>query len=138
MEEGFDITSSVSPPPSPLAPFEGPTDDLEGTKKYTVVLKILYGAEVLTPMVSLDLGTKTAILNEAQAVYSEKVLQYEREDAEWKRTWDSRLSTVQMDGLEVDISTFPEEDLTFMIQKISNSSIPIFTVEILQTMHYVV
>ena len=81
-------------------------------------------------MVCLESTTKTAVLGEAQRVYEERVRRHESEETECRREYCQTLKAVQMDGWEVDLSTYKSEDLTFLIQTIANTSVPIFTVEI--------
>lgn len=100
---------------------------------YTIALKINYGAELVTQIISIDAGTQTAILEKALKVHSARVLAYESIEPEWELKWKCFLVSVQMDGFEMDLSTYDTEDLTFLIQAISNSAIPTFTVEISYT-----
>ncbi|KAF7502185.1 hypothetical protein GJ744_006765 [Endocarpon pusillum] len=82
-------------------------------------------------MVCLSSATTTAILNEAEAIYAERVFQ----DG-WTRSLIKRLLTVTMDGHEVDMSAFASEDLTILVERISKSTIPMFTVEISPRVEY--
>ncbi len=99
-------------------------------------LKILHGTETLAEMVCLDSGTKTAILDEAMAIYARRIHQYQVEEKGWKRACFGKLLSVQMERLNVNLSTYDANDLTFLTETISNTSIPIFTVEMLSEWQY--
>ena len=132
LEEVPDVPPSACHPPSHLSPVENPTADLEDAKRYTMVLHIVHDTETLTSMVCLDVGTKTAILDKAQAVYANGVLEHATREAGRKTTCKGKLVSVQADGLVMNLSSYDSDDLTFLIQTISNTSIPIFRIEILQ------
>ncbi len=136
VETGLERSSSVSRPTSPLVPVEESTAELQVSKKYAAVLKIPHGSEVLMTMVCLGSATKTAILKEAEAIYVERVLENEPEGKGWRRKWTRKLLTVTVDGDEVDMTAFASEDLTFLLEQISTSAIPMFTVKISQTLEY--
>lgn len=130
VEAGLERSSSVSRPPSPRGLIKESTVKLEGPKEYAIVLKIPHGSETLMTMVCLSSATKTAILDEAEAIYAEHVLQDEPVGKGWRRRFIMGPLTVTIDGHEVDTSTFASEDLTFLVERISKSTIPMFTVEI--------
>lgn len=130
--EGFEVPPPVRSSQAPLAPIKEPQDVQTLTKNYAVVLKMLHGTEVLTSMASLESATKTAILLEAQATYAKHLLQYELEEVGWKTMCNGTLLSVQMDSLEVNLSTYDAEDLTFLIETFSHTAVPIFTVDISQ------
>lgn len=100
---------------------------------YTVALKINYDTELLTQIISIEAGTRTAILEEAMKMYSARVLAYESIEPGWELRRECFLVSVRMNCFEMDLSTYDTEDLTFLIQTISNSAIPTFTVQMSHT-----
>lgn len=134
LEEQVEADSAGPPsvycPPTPPILVGASSAEPEDTEKYAVVLKIPHGSEFLMTMVCLGSATRTAILNEAEEIYAERVLKCEPQEKGWERTCTRRLLTVTMEGHEVDMSAFASEDLTFLVERISKSGIPMFTVEI--------
>jgi hypothetical protein len=67
-------------------------------------------------MVSLGSSTKTAISDKALPVYSKRIFEYERVEPGWQMTCIPSLVSVQMDSVEMDLSTYENDDLTFLIR----------------------
>jgi hypothetical protein len=131
-EEVPERPPSTCPSPCHIASGADPTDEPQATKKYTIGLKIIHDTQVLSSIASLNSCSKTAILNKAQAVCSKHIPQYKRKDAGRRRACDDRLVSVLVDNWEFDLSTYDSKDMTFLIQTISKTSIPRFTVELSQ------
>jgi hypothetical protein len=134
LEQGLGKVSEL-PPRTSSGPLQSASvsdrpDESHAAEKYMIVMNILDGPNRFTSMVCLDSTTKTAILNEAQTACQRRVAQVKEEQTEGKITYDSQLVSVRVDGFEVDLSTYDAEDLTFLIQTISNTSIPTFTVKV--------
>ena len=120
---------SVSKPSSSAAPaVEDAEADLPPARIYTVALRILLGSNILSSIVSLASSNRASILNKARTVYAERIPEAGKIKAGWVAGCDPKLVSLQMYGLELDLSTYDVEDMTYLIETAEKTHIPMFTV----------
>ena len=104
---------------------EAPTED-----GHTIMLKILSGHKVFRAIVFIKACTRTAILNEARACY----LKWAKDDCisgtQLSKECDLTLTSLNMDGCDMDLSTYKVEDLSFLVGIVEKTGVPRFTLQI--------
>ena len=121
----------------PWEPLSPTTSVLETTETkaptedgHTITLKILGGHKVLRAIVFVKACTRTAILNEARAYY----LKWAQDDCnsgtQLPKECDLALMSLNMDGCDMDLSTYKVEDLSFLLGVVEKTGIPRFTLQI--------
>jgi hypothetical protein len=112
------------PAPEP-ASGDNHATEAQAPKTYTIALNIQCSTEVFASMVCLESATKTAILTKARVLYRKCYLDYEPREDNQRIEYSSKLLSVQMGDTDWDLSTsYDVEDMTFMIETISNTEIP--------------
>ena len=124
----------------PLAPSSTGTPVLEAAApepstedSHTIMLKILNGSKVLRCIVFIRTCMRTAILNEARAHCAKRAQDGENFGGSLAEGWHLALVSLNMDGYELDMSTYEVENLSFLVQAIGETGIPTFTLRMSRT-----
>ena len=125
------------PPTRPSAPSSIATSTLEAAAPeapkedgHTIALKIRSGSKVLRALVFIRACTRTAIIDEARAYYARWARDDPMSRMQLSTGCDLVLMSLDMDGCDMDLSTYKVEDLSFLIGVVEGTGIPRFTVQI--------
>lgn len=124
------------PPPPPLASAaptlppslkDSPAGSQDAGSRMIVLRFTVQKSNIIT---WVRATTKTAILDEALAVFARCFPKDPPKKGRRERVYDRELRSVLVDGLEVDIRTYDCEDLGYLIDMVAKTGLPVISVYI--------
>ncbi|KAL8858257.1 MAG: hypothetical protein Q9178_005269 [Gyalolechia marmorata] len=133
-DKSFTRPSSSLPPTSTKPGIPRIADPDEPTiERHTISLKIYHGNKLYRLIVSIRDCTRAAILHEGRKC----CLQRARDEPNFAEllttSWLLDLQSINMDGHELDLTTYKVGNLSVLITKIEKTDIPCFTLRIVET-----
>lgn len=99
--------------------------------EYNVHLRILNGVEEHHSLQVLSENTRSAIVQRAESFIESNLPTVH--DESFSRSWTSTLCSVLVDEMDVSLSAYNANDLTYLLRTLSRKGIPQFTVEVSYT-----
>ena len=118
-------TASSKATSVPDAAADAPTE-----VSHTIVLKIVKGSKVIRSIVSINSCTQTAVLNEANAYWRKCAASDPSLGGLSATGRELALVSVEMDGWEMDMSSFAGGDLSSLVRAVEKTGIPQFTLRV--------
>ena len=109
-----------------LGPPDGSTARDLHENRYPAILKIMYGSKTHSALLKLRGNTRSSIEMQAKEYIWANLPQ----NTPLSRTWTSHLLSVVVKDEETDVSGYEDDDLTFLLEIISQRNVSQFTVKV--------
>jgi hypothetical protein len=116
----MEVTKSVLRPP------DGTTARNLHENRYPAILKIMYGSKTHSALLKLRENTRSSIETQAK----EYIWANLQQNTLLSRIWTSHLLSVVVKDEETDVSGYEDDDLTFLLEILSQHNVSQFTVKV--------